>query len=361
MSPVCLVQKKDEVWRKTVHYHKLNHVVILITTTLSNVLSFLEQINTSSGIQLRHCWSGKGFLLRTSAGRSLAANGNDVLSLWQSQIRELQCNCWGFWAKHALFDRQFLFWEMALGASLDPSTGWVTERSSSGVAWAACHKQEAAECSGPQWAPDGITPESSEVYSRDCGLWGSKTEKPCGQLAQLSRGPSSSLLVNSAWPTRAILGGVAPWPSADKHPQLGPHFEMILQGLLAQSKNGVLLHFHLSIQGQPGKVRWKGSIVAIRRSQQKGEIEVLIFSSIQPLSHVRLFVTPWTTTRQASLSIINSRSPPKPLSIESVMPSNHLILCRPLLLLLSIFPSIRVFSSESVLCSRWHPHISLPY
>lgn len=81
MSPVCLVQKKDEVWRKTVHYHKLNHVVILITTTLSNVLSFLEQINTSSGIQLRHCWSGKGFLLRTSAGRSLAANGNDVLSL----------------------------------------------------------------------------------------------------------------------------------------------------------------------------------------------------------------------------------------------------------------------------------------
>ena len=152
MSPVCLVQKKDEVWRKTVHYHKLNQVVTLITTTLSNVLSFLEQINTSSGIQLRHYWSGKGFLLCTSAGRSLAANGNDVLSLWQSQIRELQCNCWGFWVKHALFDRQFLFWEMALGASLDPSTGLVTERSSSGAAWAACHEQEAAECTGPQWA-----------------------------------------------------------------------------------------------------------------------------------------------------------------------------------------------------------------
>ena len=65
-----------------------------------------------------------------------------------------------------------------------------------------------------------------------------------------------------------------------------------------------------------------------------------LFSSVQSLSHARLFVTPWTAARQASLSITNSRSPPKPMSIESVMPSNHLILCRPLLLLLSIFPSI---------------------
>ena len=70
------------------------------------------------------------------------------------------------------------------------------------------------------------------------------------------------------------------------------------------------------------------------------------FSSIQ-LIHVWLFVTPWTTARQASLSITNSQCPPKPMSIESVMPSNHLILCRPHLLLLSIFPSIRVFSNES--------------
>ena len=77
------------------------------------------------------------------------------------------------------------------------------------------------------------------------------------------------------------------------------------------------------------------------------------FSSVQSLSHVRLFATPWTTARQASLSIINSWSPPKPMSIESVMPSNHLILCRPLLLLPSIFPSIRVFSNESALRIRW--------
>ena len=73
----------------------------------------------------------------------------------------------------------------------------------------------------------------------------------------------------------------------------------------------------------------------------------------QSLSCVWLFATPQTAARQASLSIINSRSLPKPMSIVSVMPSNHLILCRPLLLPPSFFPSIRVFSSESVLCIRW--------
>ena len=74
-------------------------------------------------------------------------------------------------------------------------------------------------------------------------------------------------------------------------------------------------------------------------------------SSVQSLSRVQLFATPWTAARQASLSITNSQSPPKPMSIESVMPSNHLVLfC--LLLLPSIFPSIRVFSNESALCIR---------
>ena len=63
-------------------------------------------------------------------------------------------------------------------------------------------------------------------------------------------------------------------------------------------------------------------------------------------------MTPWTAARQACLSITNTQSPPKPMSIELVMPSNHLILCRPLLLLPSIFPSIRVFSNESALCIR---------
>ena len=80
---------------------------------------------------------------------------------------------------------------------------------------------------------------------------------------------------------------------------------------------------------------------------------VLLISSVQSLSCVWLFATPWTATRQASLSITNSWSLLKPMSIESVMPSNHLILCHPLLLLPSIFPSIRVFSNESVLLIRW--------
>ena len=79
----------------------------------------------------------------------------------------------------------------------------------------------------------------------------------------------------------------------------------------------------------------------------------LLFSLLQSLSRVQIFVTPWTTARQASLSITNSQSPPKPMSIESVMPSSHLIFCHPLLLLPSIFLSIRVFSSESTLLMRW--------
>ena len=75
-------------------------------------------------------------------------------------------------------------------------------------------------------------------------------------------------------------------------------------------------------------------------------------SSVQLLSHVQLFVTPWTAACQASLSIINSQNLLKLMSIESVMPSNHLIPCHPLLLSPSIFPSIRVFSTESALCIR---------
>ena len=77
------------------------------------------------------------------------------------------------------------------------------------------------------------------------------------------------------------------------------------------------------------------------------------FSSVQLLSRVQLFATPWTAVCQASLSITKSWSLPKLMFIELVMPSNHLILCHPLLLPLLIFPSIRVFSKESVLCIRW--------
>ena len=123
---------------------------------------------------------------------------------------------------------------------------------------------------------------------------------------------------------------LCPWNSPGKSTGVGCHF--LLQGIfLTQGSNLGLLHcrilYQQSYQGSPQ-------------------------SSIQSLNHVWFFVTPWTAAGQASLSITNSQSLLKLISIESVMPSNHLILCRPRLLLPSIFPSIRVFSNESVLCIR---------
>ena len=87
----------------------------------------------------------------------------------------------------------------------------------------------------------------------------------------------------------------------------------------------------------------------------------LNFSSIQFLSGIWLFATPWTAAHQAFLSITNFQGLPKPMFIESVMPSNHLILCHPLLLLSSIFPTIRVFSNESVLHIRWPKYWSFNF
>ena len=89
--------------------------------------------------------------------------------------------------------------------------------------------------------------------------------------------------------------------------------------------------------------------------------DLVQFSSVQLLSHVWLFATPWTAARQASLSITNSQSPPKPMAIVLVMPSNYRILCHPLLLLPSIFPSIRVFSNESALRIRWPKYWSFTF
>ena len=90
-------------------------------------------------------------------------------------------------------------------------------------------------------------------------------------------------------------------------------------------------------------------------------IFLIQFSSVQLLSHVQLFATLWIAACQASLSITNSWSPPKTMSTQSVMPSSHLILCHPLLLLPSIFPSIRVFSNESVLRIRWSKYWSFSF
>ena len=99
--------------------------------------------------------------------------------------------------------------------------------------------------------------------------------------------------------------------------------------------------------------------IEMARKHIKRCLTSFIISSVQSLSCVRLFVTPWTTARQAFLSITNSQSPPKP--IKSVMPSNHLILCCPLLLLPSIFLSIRVSSNESALGMRWPKYWSFSF
>ena len=103
----------------------------------------------------------------------------------------------------------------------------------------------------------------------------------------------------------------------------------------------------------PADQHWDDSLIFIYI------IPLIQFSSVQLLSRVRLFVTPWIAASQASLSITNSRSSLRPTSIESVMPSSHLILCCPLLLLIS--PSIRVFSNESTLHMRWPKYWSFSF
>ena len=89
--------------------------------------------------------------------------------------------------------------------------------------------------------------------------------------------------------------------------------------------------------------------------------QLFYFSSVQSLSHVRLFAMPWTAACLASLSVTDSWDLLKLMSIKLVMPSNHLILCHPLFLLPSTFPSIRVFSNESVLCIRWPKYWSFSF
>ena len=113
---------------------------------------------------------------------------------------------------------------------------------------------------------------------------------------------------------------------------------------------------------------WRAAIHGVAKSQTRlsdwTELKwchLALFSSGESLCSVRLFATPWTAVCQASLSILNSQSLLKPMFIESVMPSNHLILCRPLLLPPSIFPSIRVFSNESALHIRWPNYWSFTF
>ena len=100
---------------------------------------------------------------------------------------------------------------------------------------------------------------------------------------------------------------------------------------------------------------------AILKTQAMKEKQINSAQSVQSLSHIRVFATPWTAACQVSLSITNSQSLLKLMSIRLVMPSNYLILCRLFLLLPSIFPNIRVFSNESVLCIRWPKYWSFSF
>ena len=167
----------------------------------------------------------------------------------------------------------------------------------------------------------------------------------------------SSLLINKAHPQKWMSS----WPCGQHHgdgqgqtiPGRVQHTWMVQSKCSCDSP-----HRQQTWMRDPLKGSTKG-----QRAQRLwlSTVSTLEFSSVQSLSHVRLFVTPWTAAPQASLSITSSRSPPKPMSIELVMLSNHLILCCPLLLLPSIFPSIRVFSNESALHIRWPKYWSFSF
>ena len=125
-------------------------------------------------------------------------------------------------------------------------------------------------------------------------------------------------------------------------------FRNLFFSAIAQEKNTIKFFPHYWLKSQ--KIT---SVIYFYKQYFHLIIQSVQFSSVQSLSHVQLFVTPWTTACQASLSITNSWSLLKFMSIKSVKPSNYLILCHPLLLPPSIFSSIRVFSNESVLRITW--------
>ena len=149
---------------------------------------------------------------------------------------------------------------------------------------------------------------------------------------------SESLGLHELWPTRLHC----PWDFPGNNTGVGCHF--LLQGSFPPRD-----WTWVPCIGRPVLYYWANR-EALLWAILNNPLKVLV---VQFLSHVWVFATPWTAELQASLSITNSQSLLKLMSIESVMPSKHLILCHPLLPQPSIFPSIRVFSNESVLCIRW--------
>ena len=153
----------------------------------------------------------------------------------------------------------------------------------------------------------------------------------------------SEVKVSQSCQTLWLHGLNSPWDSPGQSAGVGSH--SLLRGIfLTQGSNLGLLH-----------CRW-----TLHQLSHQGSL-CIQFSSVQSLSRVRLFATPRIAARQASLSITNSRSLLKLMPIESVMPSSHLILCRPLLLLPPIPPSIRVFSNESTLRMKWPKYWGLSF
>ena len=172
--------------------------------------------------------------------------------------------------------------------------------------------------------------------------------------------------MNRKWKSLSLVSSKTPWTIAHEVP-LSMGFSRQETGvgshslLPTQGSNPGLLHrgqilYHISHQEsqlkkkkKPGKIHSYGAFGRIFRKTLPQWKEWLVLSSVQLLSRVRLSATPWITACQASLTITNSRSSLKLMSIKSVTPSSHLILCRPLFLLPPIPPSIRVFSNESTL------------
>ena len=135
---------------------------------------------------------------------------------------------------------------------------------------------------------------------------------------------------------------------------------MLYYFLLHNKVNPPYIYIHSLCSGFPKMATNYQLLFSTRNENSSLSLESEL-SSVQSLSCVQLFAIPWTTARQASLSITNSWSLLKLMSIESVMPSNPLILCRPLFLLPSILPSIRVLSNESTLRIRWRKYLSLSF